>query len=277
VARVREKVAVVSGAARGQGRAHAVALAREGADIVAFDVCEPLESALTPGSTQGDLDETARLVQEHGRRCMAVKADARDLAALSALAAEAMDAFGRIDVLIVNHGMWTVAENTWELDESSWQEAIDVLLTGAWKVCKAFIPKILAGDRGGSIVLTGSSNAALPQPSAVAYCAAKAGVVNMMRVLAWELGSSSVRVNAVSPGGIETVMVMEGGTFQRAEKFQPRFHSVNRALLPTKSASGAIGLIPPESVSDAVVWLCSDEARYVTGIVLPIDAGSTNF
>jgi (+)-trans-carveol dehydrogenase len=277
VDRMRDKVAVVSGAARGQGRSHALKLASEGADIVAFDMCEALDTARTPGATEADLEETVRLVEAEGRRCLAVKADARDLAAVTAFAEEAMQTFGRIDSLVVNHGMWTVAENSWELDEESWQEAIDVLLTGAWKVCKAFIPHMLAGERGGAIVLTGSSNAATPQPSAVAYCAAKAGVVNMMRVLAWELGAHSIRVNAVSPGGIETAMVTEGGTFEAAEKFQPRFHSVNRTLLPTQGHTGAIGLIPPESVSNGVLFLCSDEARHVTGITLPVDAGTTTY
>ncbi len=186
--RLDGKVAVISGVARGQGRSHAVTLAREGATIVGFDILEQLETALTPGATEADMEETVRLVEEQDQRCLTAKVDARDLSGLQAFAGKAMGEFGRIDILLVNHGMWTVAKNSWELEEHAWQETIDVMLTGAWKVCKAFIPKILDGDRGGSIVITASANGVTPQPGAVAYCAAKAGEIHMMRVLAWELG-----------------------------------------------------------------------------------------
>src|SRR6201999_632654 len=132
--RLDGKVAVISGAARGQGRAHAVTLAREGASIVAFDVCEPLSSVMTPGATEEDLAETMRLVEEQDQRCVTSKTDARDLAGLQALAARAMGEFGRVDILLVNHGLWHVSANSWDdLEEDAWQESIDVMLTGAWK------------------------------------------------------------------------------------------------------------------------------------------------
>jgi NAD(P)-dependent dehydrogenase (short-subunit alcohol dehydrogenase family) len=220
------KVAVISGAARGQGRSHAVALARAGADIVAFDVCASLNTTTMPAASPGDLAETARLVEAEGRKCRTAITDARDLAALTQLARDAMREFGRIDLMSVNHGLWSVAANSWELGEAEWQESIDVLLTGAWKVCKAFIPQILAGGRGGSIVLTSSFNGMRAQPSAVAYSAAKAGVLNMMRVLAWELGEHDVRVNAVCPGGVDTPMVT-GETFDAALALRPRYHKIN--------------------------------------------------
>ena len=268
--RLDGKVAVISGAARGQGRSHAVTLAREGATIVGFDICEKLRTALTPGATEEDLQETMRLVEAHDRRCLTAKVDARDLDGLQKLADQAMEEFGRIDILLVNHGLWTVAPNSWELEEPVWQETIDVMLTGAWKVCKAFIPKILEGERGGAIVITASANGITPQPGAVAYCAAKAGEIHMMRVLAWELGPYNVRVNTVNPGGIETAMLLEGGTVERALELHPKYIGNNRNLLP-------IEWQPPESVSNAILWLVSDEAEYVTGTTIAVDAGWTNY
>jgi NAD(P)-dependent dehydrogenase (short-subunit alcohol dehydrogenase family) len=219
-----------------------------------------------PPSSPEDLARTELLVRAEGRECLTSVTDARDLAALTRLAQQAMTKFGRVDLLSVNHGLWSVAANSWELDEEAWDESIAVLLTGAWKVCKAFIPAVLAGGRGGSIVLTSSFNGMKAQPSAVAYSAAKAGVLNMMRVLAWELGEYGVRVNAICPGGVDTPMVT-GETFDSALALRPRYHELNRSLLP------GVTLLPPQSISDALVWLMSDESRYVTGVALPVDAG----
>src|ERR1700733_3349742 len=215
--RMDGKVAVISGAARGQGRAHAVTLAREGASIVAFDTCDAFKHVLYPPATEADLEETARLVEAHGRPCLAVKADARDLRALTDLAADTVSRFGRIDALVVNHVIWAIAANSWELEEESWQESIDVLLSGAWKVVKAFVPHMLDNEDGGAIVLTSSGNGVRPQPGAIAYSAAKAGIINMMKVLAWELGPHRIRVNTVNPGAVETDMAL-GGTVELSMK-----------------------------------------------------------
>ncbi|MBS1845340.1 MAG: mycofactocin-coupled SDR family oxidoreductase [Actinobacteria bacterium] len=268
--RLDGKVAVISGAARGQGRSHAVALAREGASIVGFDICEPLRTVTTPGSTSDELEETARLVEAEGRSCLTMKADARDLPAMKALAARTMEEFGAVDVLCINHGMWNVAANTWETSEEHFEETVDVMLTGVFKVAKAFIPGMLAADRGGSIILTSSANGFTPQPGAAAYCAAKAGVINMMRVLAFELGPHWIRVNALCPGGVESPMLLEGGTVERAAELNPRYITNNRHLLP-------IEWLPAKSVSDAVVWLASEESKFVTGVELPIDGGWTAY
>lgn len=268
--RLEGKVAVVSGAARGQGRAHAVALAREGADVVVFDVCAPLRSPMHPGATLGDLAETVRLVEVSGGRCLSARVDARDLPALTALADRTMAELGRVDVLVVNHGIWAIAPNSWELSEEDWAEGIDVLLTGAWKVTRAFVPKILAGGRGGSIVLTSSAMGLKPQPAAVAYTAAKHGVLGLMKTLAWELGAHSVRVNAVCPGSVDTPMTQEGGTVERSAELYPRFFTNDRALLP-------VGWMPPEAISRSVVFLASDDAEHITGVALPVDAGWTTF
>jgi SDR family mycofactocin-dependent oxidoreductase len=264
--RLDGKVAVISGAARGQGRSHAVRLAREGASIVAFDICEPLETVLTPGATEEDLAETMRLVEAEDQRCLTAKTDARDLAALTELADRAMGEFGRIDIVLINHGCWTVAQNSWELEEDAWNETVDVMLTGGWKVAKAFIPKILEGERGGAIVITASANGLTVQPGAVHYCVAKAGQLHMMRVLAWELGRHNVRVNAVAPGGVDTAMLLEGGTVEKAAELNPEYITNNRNRLP-------IEWQPVHSISDAILWLVSDEAAYVTGVTLPVDAG----
>jgi (+)-trans-carveol dehydrogenase len=268
VGRLDGKVAVISGAARGQGRSHAVTLAREGADIVAFDICAPLRFPLYPGATVADLEETARLVEAQGRRCLNAVADARDLPGLTALADRAVEEFGGVDILVANHGIWTVAPNSWELEEDSWLESIDVNLTGTWKVLKAFTPKIIAGGRGGVIVLIGSANGIRPQPAAIAYSTAKAGLLAMMRVLTHELGRLDIRVNAVNPGSIDTPMVSDGSTMAAASAFQARYwqYVASQIHLP-------IGIQPAQSVSDAILWLVSDEARYVTGAAISVDAG----
>jgi (+)-trans-carveol dehydrogenase len=264
--RLDGKVAVISGAARGMGRVHAQTLAREGASIVAFDICDGFAFSRAPAATPDDLAQTARLVEEQGQRCLTAQTDARDLPGLCALADRAMAEFGRVDVLVVNHGIWVVAPNSWDLEEENWQESIDVLLTGAWKVCKAFIPQIIEGQRGGSIVLTSSVNAHTPQPSAIAYTAAKHGITGVMKVLAHELGEHWIRVNTVNPAGIPTPMVQEGDTVEYALKYRPEYISNNRALLPEE-------WIPAQAVADAVLWLSSDEARHITGIQVPVDAG----
>jgi (+)-trans-carveol dehydrogenase len=264
--RLDGKVAVISGGARGQGRSHAVTLAREGASILAFDICEGFETITTPPATEEDLRETARMVEAEDQRCLAVKADARDLPTLEELAERAMAELGSIDILCINHGIWNVAANTWEMDAAHFEESVDVMLTGAFKVAKAFAPKMIEGNRGGSIIITSSANGFTPQPGAIAYCAAKAGQINMMRVLAWELGPHKIRVNAICPGGVNTAMLLEGGTVERAAEMNPGYITNNRNLLP-------IEWQPIQSISDAVLWLASDEAAYVTGVELPIDAG----
>ncbi|CAN5325781.1 mycofactocin-coupled SDR family oxidoreductase [soil metagenome] len=264
------KVAVVSGAARGQGRAHAIELARQGADIVAFDICEPLVHPGHPAATEGDLKETQAAVEALGCRIITSKTDARDLAGLQALSARAMEEFGRIDILVVNHGIWTVAPSTWELEEDSWNESIDVLLSGAWKVTKAFVPHIIAGDRGGSVVLTSSVMGTIPQPGSVAYTVSKHGILGLMKTLAVELGRYRIRVNAVSPASIATPMAMEGDNIERSTEWYPLFFGTDRSLLP-------VGWVEPEVVAKVVRFLVSDDAAHLTGVDLPVDGGWSTF
>ncbi|MGD9712883.1 MAG: mycofactocin-coupled SDR family oxidoreductase [Thermomicrobiales bacterium] len=268
--RLDGKVAAISGAARGQGRAHAVECAREGAAIVAFGICGPRRSPRHPGAPEQDLEETVRLVEELDQRCLAAKVDARDLSALTELADQTVAKFGRLDAVVVNHGIYAVEENSWVLTEEDWDESIDVLLTGAWKVTKAFIPKIIEAGNGGSVSLTSSAMGTHPQPSAVAYTAAKHGVIGLMRTLAWELGSERIRVNAVMPGSIASPMTQEGDSIEKATAWHPRFYGTDRSLLP-------VGWMEPEVISKAMVFLASDDAEHITGVALPVDAGWTNF
>jgi NAD(P)-dependent dehydrogenase (short-subunit alcohol dehydrogenase family) len=245
-------------------------LAREGATVVGFDICAPLNSPRHPAATEADLAETARLVEGEDQRCLTATADARDLGALEELANQALAEFGRIDVLIVNHGIWAIEENSWTLSEEDWQESIDILLTGAWKTTKAFVPKILAGGRGGSVILTSSVMGRHPQPASVAYTAAKHGVLGVMRTLAWELGGERVRVNAIMPGAIASPMTQEGDTVEQSAAWHPRFFGTDRSLLPVEWMS-------PEVISKAMIFLASDESDHITGVALPVDAGWSNF
>jgi SDR family mycofactocin-dependent oxidoreductase len=264
--RLAGKVAVITGVARGQGRSHATTLAREGADIFGFDLCAGHAFATADPSTEADLRETVRLVEDLDRRCIARKADARDLTTMQDLAELAIAEFGHVDILVINHGVWSNAPNAWEYEEGAWNESIDTMLTGAWKVAKAFVPKILASGRGGAIVLTGSVNATNSQPGGAGYNAAKHGLVALMRTLAKELGRYSVRVNMVNPGGVDTPMIHTGETTANALEWYPEYFGTSRYLLPVE-------IQPPQSISDAALWLVSDESAYVTGIMVPVDAG----
>ena len=266
--RLDSKVAVVSGAARGQGRSHAMTLAREGASIVAFDACSSFAYPMTPPATEEDLAETVRGVEGMDQRCLSEVLDARDSSGLEHLAARTREEFGRVDILVINHGIWSIARNTWETPEEQWNELVDVLLTGVYKVCRAFMPLMIESG-GGSVIMTSSSNAIQPGPSSGAYTAAKTGVVGLMRVMAVEAGEFNIRVNAIAPGGVNTKMLQEGGTMEQSLEWRPEFLGQNKNLLPN------LQWLEPQAISDAVLFLASDESKFVTGVLLPVDAGWT--
>jgi len=268
--RMDGKVVVISGAARGQGREHARLLAAEGADIVAFDICEPLAHPDYPGASWEDLVETQGIVVGLGRRCLISKTDARDLAGMRELADRAVQEMGRIDALVVNHGIWVVGENSWTTPEDSWQESIDVLLTGAWKTTAAFVPKIIEGGRGGAVVLTSSVLGKRGAPGGAAYSAAKHGVLGLTRTLAWELGDHLIRVNAVCPGAIGTTMTLGGPTVERMTEVWPRSMSLDRGLVNHD-------WMHPSEVSKSVLFLLSDDAANITGTEIMVDAGWNAF
>lgn len=267
------KVALITGAARGQGRSHAVRLAQEGADIVAVDLAQPIQTVSYGTASQADLAETVKLVEAEGRRIIACDADVRDQSRLDHVVAESLHEFGRIDVICANAGIISYGR-TWELTEEQWQDVIDVNLTGVWHTVKASIQAIISGGSGGSITITSSGAGMKGFANCAHYTAAKHGLIGLTRSLAIELAPHLIRVNAILPSTVRTPMVINEDTFRRfrpdiaeptLEDALPRFGSMN--LLPTP-------MLEPRDVSEALLWLASDEARFVTGIALPVDAGT---
>ncbi|MEU8895971.1 mycofactocin-coupled SDR family oxidoreductase [Nocardia sp. NPDC048505] len=272
--RVEGKVAFITGAARGQGRSHAVRLAQEGADIIAVDVCKQLENVPFAMSTPEDLATTADLVKAEGRRVVTAEVDVRDYAGLEAAVNGGVEQLGRLDVVVANAGIGNEGGQLSDLDETLWQDMIDVNLGGVWKSVKAAIPHLVAGGRGGSIILTSSVGGLKAYPNVGHYIAAKHGVVGLMRTFAVELGQHSIRVNSVHPTHVNTPMVMNEGTYKL---FRPDLENPGPAdLEPICRMFHTLPVPWVESVdvSNAVLFLASDEARYVTGVPLPIDAGS---
>jgi (+)-trans-carveol dehydrogenase len=274
--RVEGKVAFITGAARGQGRAHAVRLAQEGADIIAIDICKPIEGFLNPPSTPEDLAKTADLVRGHNRRIVTAEIDVRDYEALKAAVDSGVEQLGRLDVIVANAGISHAGDTLDKTSEPDWQDMIDVNLSGVWKTVKAGVPHILAGGRGGSIVLTSSVSGfkAYTFPHLGHYVAAKHGVVGLMRTFAVELGQHMIRVNSVHPTHVNTPMVMNEGAYKmiRPDLENPGPDDVAPFL--QMSHTLPIPWVEPEDISNAVLFFASDESRYITGVTLPIDAGS---
>lgn len=267
------RVALVSGAARGQGRSHCVHLAEAGADILAFDVCAPVtDDAWYPPATREDLEETARLVEAAGRRAVTTVADVRDAQAVRALVDAGVQQLGRLDVVVANAGIVTPAPAV-DLTELSWQTMLDVNLTGVWNTVQPALPHLLARGSG-SIVVISSANGGMKAPPHLAhYAAAKHGLVGMVRSLANEFGPRGIRVNSVHPTAVATPLIHNEQTYRlfapdaaspTAEDAAPAFTAFHSLPIPW---------IESADVSRAVVWLAGDTARWVTGIALPIDAG----
>ncbi|MFC3961895.1 mycofactocin-coupled SDR family oxidoreductase [Nocardia jiangsuensis] len=273
--RVEGKVAFITGAARGQGRSHAVQLAREGADIIAVDVCAPVSGTdKIAHSTPEDLAETVKLVEETGRRIVAAQVDVRDYDALSAAVDAGVEQLGRLDIVVANAGIGNGGETLDKTSEQDWNTMIDINLSGVWKSVKAAVPHLLAGERGGSIILTSSVGGLKAYPNTGHYIAAKHGVVGLMRTFAVELGQHSIRVNSVHPTNVNTPMFMNENTMKmfRPDLENPgvedfRVVAQFMHVLP-------IGWVEPEDISNAVLFLASDESRYVTGLPLTVDGGS---
>jgi (+)-trans-carveol dehydrogenase len=272
--RMDGKVAFVTGAARGQGRSHAVRLAQEGADIIAVDICRKFEASPADGATPEDLDETAGMVKNAGGRIVTAEVDVRDYDALKAAVDSGVEQLGRLDVIIANAGIGTTAGKLHKTDETLWQEMIDVNLSGVWKTVKAGVPHILEGGRGGSIILTSSVAGNKAYPHVGHYVAAKHGVIGLMRSFAVELGQRMIRVNAVLPTHVNSPLLMNEATYRA---FRPELDNPGPDDLAPVCQSFHYLPIPwvtPEDISNAVLFLASDEARYITGVALPVDAGS---
>ena len=274
--RVEGKVAFITGAARGQGRAHAVRLAQEGADIIAIDICKPIEGFLNPPSTPEDLAKTADLIRGHNRRIVTAEIDVRDYEALKAAVDSGVEQLGRLDVIVANAGISHAGDTLDKTSEPDWQDMIDVNLSGVWKTVKAGVPHILAGGRGGSIVLTSSVSGfkAYTFPHLGHYVAAKHGVVGLMRTFAVELGQHMIRVNSVHPTHVNTPMVMNEGAYKMVRPDLENPGPDDVAPFFQMSHTLPIPWVEPEDISNAVLFFASDESRYITGVTLPIDAGS---
>ncbi|PXW29071.1 UNVERIFIED_CONTAM: SDR family mycofactocin-dependent oxidoreductase [Williamsia faeni] len=270
------KVAFITGAARGQGRSHAVRLAQEGADIIAVDICGPIsdEPAVIASSTPEDLAETVKLVEDLDRRIVAIQADVRDFDALKAAVDSGVEQLGKLDVIVANAGIGNGGATLDKTSERDWQEMIDINLSGVWKSVKAGVPHLISGGNGGSIILTSSVGGLKAYPNTGHYIAAKHGVVGLMRSFAVELGEHSIRVNSVHPTNVNTPMFMNEGTMKL---FRPDLENPgpeDMELVAKFMHVLPIGWVEPEDISNAVLFLASDEARFVTGVTLSVDAGS---
>ncbi len=274
--RVAGKVALVTGAARGQGRAHCLRLAEEGADVVAVDLCAPVPGTDYPPATEADLQGTADLVRAAGRRAVAAVADVRDDVALRAAVDAAVAELGRLDVVVANAGV-VVAAPAEHLAPEAWRTVVDTNLTGVWNTVSAALVHLLAAGSASSpasVVVTSSANGGIKAPPHLAaYAASKFGVVGLVRSLAHELGPRAVRVNAVHPTAVSTPMIHNEATYRLFAPGIERPGPDEVAPVFARFHSLPVPWIEPVDVSNAVLWLASDEARYVTGISLPVDAG----
>lgn len=272
--RFEGKVAFITGAARGQGRAHAVRFAEEGADIIAVDLCRQLDSVAYAMSTPDDLDETVNLVEKTGRRIVAGQVDVRDLDQLTAVVQNAVEELGRVDYVLANAGIGPVfGDQSRQL--SAYLDAIDVMLNGAYFTIEAVLPALLEHGDGGAVVIT-SSAAGLKSVGrgfttkshgGAGYTAAKHGVVGLMRYYATTLAERGIRVNSVHPTGVATPMIQNPQVEQYIAK-HPEFGAALENLLP-------VPMVECLDVTEAVMYLCSESGRYITGVTLPVDAGLT--
>jgi (+)-trans-carveol dehydrogenase len=271
--RVEGKVAFITGAARGQGRSHAVRLAEEGADIIAVDLCGQVESVPYRMATADDLAETVRQVEALDRRIVATEADVRDHDALRRALDAGVAEFGRLDIVSANAGIFSAAPAD-RITETAWQDLIDINLTGVWHTAKAAIPHLIEGGRGGSMVLTSSTAGLKGTPHIAHYVAAKHGVVGLMRTLALELAPHHIRVNSLHPTTVGTDMILNDAVYElfRPDLGHPTVEDASAAFLGLNALP--VRWVESIDVSNALLFLASDEARYITGVTLPIDAGS---
>lgn len=268
------KVVFITGAARGQGRSHAVRFAEEGADVIAVDLCDQLDSVAYPMPTREDLDETVNLVEKTGRRIVAEQADVRDFERLKEVVANGVAEFGRLDFVLANAGIFPAA-GPQRLDISSFVDAIDVNLKGVYFTIAATLPAILDHGEGGAIVIT-SSAAGFKSVSttfdtmshgAAGYTASKHGAIGVMRHYATSLAEKNIRVNSVHPGGVATPMIINQAMGMLVGD-QPEFGEAQQPKL-------SMPPMDPSEVTDAIVYFCGWSGRHLTGVALPMDGGLT--
>ena len=268
------KVAFITGVARGQGRSHAVRLAADGADVIGVDICADIPSNGYPMASRDELDETVALVEAQGGKMLGSIADVRDFHALKAALDAGVEHFGRLDIVCANAGIASMAfrELTIEEDLEQWTDVLNVNLVGAFHTAKAAIPHLIAGDRGGSIVFT-SSTAGLKgfggsQGGGLGYAASKHGIVGLMRTLANALAPHSIRVNTVHPTAVNTMMAVNPAMTSFLENYPDGGPHLQNPM--------PVSLLEPEDISAAIAYLVSDDAKYVTGVTFPVDAGFCN-
>jgi SDR family mycofactocin-dependent oxidoreductase len=265
------KVVLITGGARGQGRSHALTFAREGADVAFCDIASQLDSVPYPMSKPDDLQETVRLVEDLDRRCVAVQADVRDRGQVDAFAEQARTELGRIDFLLANAGIFTFSTVA-EMDDRTWQQMIDTNLTGVFNAMRAVLPAMIAQGYG-RIVATSSMAGKMGFANVAHYCAAKWGVIGLVKSVAQEVAASGITVNAVCPTGVDTTMIQNEAAYRlflpdaenpTREDAAPAFQSLNAMPVPW---------VEPSDISNAMAFLCSDEARYITGETIAVAAG----
>ena len=274
------RVAFVTGAARGQGRAHAVRLANEGADVIAIDVCGPVSDTITyPPATSEELAETARQVEATGRKVLAREVDIRDLAAQQRVVADAIEQFGRLDVVVANAGVLSWGR-MFEMSEEQWDSVIDVNLNGTWRTIRAAVPAMIEAGNGGSIIVVSSSAGLKATPGNSHYAASKHGLVAITNSLALEVGEFGIRVNSIHPYSIGTPMVEPEAMMEIFGKYPTYIHSFSPMPYHPINHEGKKGLqefMTAEEVSDVVAWLAGDGSRTISGSQIAVDRGTMKY
>lgn len=270
------RVAFVTGAARGQGRAYAVRLAREGADVIISDICAPVSDTIPyAAATPEDLAETVRLVEAEGRAVLARRVDTRDDAALRQLVADGVARFGRLDILVANAGVLSWGR-LWELSDEQWNAVIDVNLTGTWRTLRAVIPAMIEAGNGGSIIVISSSAGIKATPGNGHYAASKHGLTSMTNTLALELGEYSIRVNSIHPYSIATPMIQNDAMLKVFGAHPSYLHSfAPMPYQPPAKESGAqrTDFMTPEEAAEVIVWLAGDRSGLLSGSQIVVDRG----
>jgi SDR family mycofactocin-dependent oxidoreductase len=274
VGKLDGKVAFISGVARGQGRSHAIRLAREGADVIGIDICADIPANHYPMASRKELDETIGLVEQAGGKMLGTVADVRDFHQVKSAMDAGVEHFGRLDIVLANAGIAPVAFRELSIEEEldQWRAAVGVNLDGAYHVAWAAIPHLFAGNRGGSIVFT-SSTAGLRgfggvQGGGLGYAASKHGIVGLMRTLANALAPANIRVNTVHPTAVNTMMAVNPAMTEFLENYPGSGQHLQNPL--------PVEMLEPEDISAAIAYLVSDEGKYVTGVTFPVDAGFCN-
>lgn len=273
-------MAFVTGAGRGQGRAHAIRLANEGADIIAIDICAPVAPSIAyPMASSEDLEETVRGVEAAGRKILARHVDVRDGAALNQVVADGVEQHARLDILVANAGVLSWGR-LWELSEEQWNTVIDVNLSGTWRTIRAAVPAMIEAGNGGSIIIVSSSAGLKATPGNGHYAASKHGLVALTNSLALEVGEFGIRVNSIHPYSIATPMI-ERETMMELFKSHPSYlHSFSPMPVHPTDHGGKRHrneFMAPEEVSDVVAWLAGDGSATLSGVQIPVDRGALKY